>query len=89
MKTFKTNMKMLIATMVLSLTSAITWAQDNAGGATTTQKDNGSTTTTTTSVWVQPWVWGVAAGVIILLLILAFRGRSKTTESRTTVVHDR
>ena len=65
------------------LIGAVVLAQDNPG----TQSNNSSSTTTTettTTTWyAQPWVWVVGGALVVLILVLALRGRG---ESSTTVV---
>ena len=82
--------------VMLLATSASVLAQNNTttqggGGAQTTQTTRTTTTTTTeaTKSWVDPFwliLGGVALLAIILIVVLASRGRGR---DRTAVVHER
>lgn len=75
-------------TFVLSLMAFAAFAQDSTGTSTT---KTSSSTTTTETWYMEPWAW-IAGGVILLiLLIVLFRGNSGRSDSVTykkTVKHD-
>jgi glucan phosphoethanolaminetransferase (alkaline phosphatase superfamily) len=83
----------LISFIMLSLTRAISFAQDSAAGASSSQT---TTTTSEHTTTVQPWVW-VVGGIVLLLIIIALvRGKKsdgpthtdKVTVTKTTSSED-
>lgn len=74
--------------ILLSFTTAISWAQDSTMTATTST----NTTTTEQSTWyAQPWVWVVGGAIFILLIVALTRRNSggsehtdKVTVTKTT-----
>jgi uncharacterized membrane protein (TIGR02234 family) len=73
----------LISFIMLSLTGAISSAQDSVAAASSSQS---TTTTTQHTTTVQPWVW-VVGGVVLLLIIIALvRGKKSDGASHTDKV---
>lgn len=79
------------AVIFLAFTSVMAIAQDNGGSS-----SSSTTTTTTTSSsgvdasWFSDhWMWIAGAVVVLIILIAALSGRSRsTTVERTTVIRD-
>lgn len=82
-------------TITLFFMNAIAFAQDTVATSkteTTTSNSSSSNTPTTadaTSWFAQNWYW-VAAGIVLLILIVAMSGKSKDKyrSSKTTVTRD-
>ena len=70
---------------ILTVATALVWAQDSTVTAITT-----TTAKSETQTWyTEPWVWAVGAGVLILLivaLVKANNGGDSSTTSRTDKV---
>lgn len=84
----------LFSLIMLSLTRAVSFAQDSAAAASSSKS---TTTTTEHTTTVQPWVW-VVGGVVLLLIIIALtRGKKsdgathtdKVTYTKTTTTDDK
>ena len=59
--------------ILLTLSTAIAWAQDSSSTAVTTETT--STRSTTEETWyTAPWVWVVGIAVLILLIVALTRG---------------
>lgn len=79
---------MPLAAPVVALAQNTTSTQEG-GGASATQTTRTTTTTQTRSTWLDPFwlvLGGVALLAIILIIVLASRGRGR---DRTAVVHER
>lgn len=68
---------------LLSLTSAITWAQDSTSRAVSTTATN---TTESTTWYTEPWVWVVGGAILVLLIVALTRGNSSNATGRTDKV---
>lgn len=69
---------------LLSLTSVITWAQEQTSTAVSTTETN---TATESTVWyTEPWVWVVGGAVLVLLIVALTRGNSSSASGRTDKV---
>ena len=99
MKTFNVSAVVRMLVLVLSLfaiplaapmvLAQNTTSTQEGGGASTTQTTRTTTTTQTKSTWLDPFwlvLGGVALLAIILIIVLASRGRGR---DRTAVVHER
>jgi hypothetical protein len=76
------KVSMIYALLMIQLVS---WAQENNGGSETTVKVTKSNETQT---WYTiPWVWAIGAVLLIILLMLLFRGNRGTSSAgeRVTV----
>ena len=71
----------LFSLIMLSLTRAISFAQDSAGRSSSSQT---TTTTTKHATTVQPWVW-VVGGVVLLLIIIALVRGKKSDGQRIPI----
>ena len=67
----------------LSITAAISYAQDSVTSAVST---TASSTTETTMWYAEPWVWVVGGAILILLIVALTRGGGSTPTGRTDQV---
>jgi len=74
----------LVSTVVLSIMTFISFAQDStSGSASTTQ----TTTTTHTAATIQPWMWIVGAVVLLLIILALVRGKSSNPARTDSVTY--
>ncbi len=76
------KIKAFLAFLILILTQTVVLAQDTMQSSTTTTKTSHQETQTW---YTQPWVWIVAAAVLILLIVALTRGSSAGRTDKVTV----
>ncbi|RYF90804.1 MAG: hypothetical protein EOO03_02855 [Chitinophagaceae bacterium] len=80
-QSINTSLKNAFLMFLLTLTSAIAWAQETTSTAVSTTETNTSTEAT---VWyTEPWVWVVGGAVLVLLIVALTRGGGSNTTGRT------
>lgn len=72
----------LILLGIFNCMALLTVAQEQSTGQTTT-----TTKTTSYHFYTEPWAWVVGGIVVLILLVVLFRGRdSGKSETRTTII---
>ncbi len=78
-------LKYALFQILLTLSTAIVWAQDSSSTAVTTETT--STSSTTQETWyTAPWVWVVGIAVVILIIVALTRGNKNGGTGRTDKV---
>lgn len=81
----KSAISKIYLTLLLAMANVIAFAQDST--TTITTKTDAITTTTEKTWYMEPWVWLVGAGVLVLLLIALLKGggSNKVAQEKVTV----
>ena len=84
------NLKALVTLVIVTLLNQFVYGQDNgssgsSGGSTTTTTHT-TTSNTSTDWYTSPWVWVIAAAVLILLIVALSSGRRDSGRSDKVTV---
>ena len=87
------NLKALVTLAIVTLLNQLVYGQDNtgsgsssSGGSSTTTTTHTTTSNTSTDWYTSPWVWVIAAAVLILLIVALSSGRRDSGRSDKVTV---